>query len=359
VQTLVTEHQVIRKICPERRGEHIAGEFPEGCKSTIQYGEGIAGLAVVLSTYGMVSLERIHEILGAVFNITISPGTISAFIERCAERVQSSVERIKASLKAGAVLHVDETGFRVNGKTRWLHVASTNGLTYMTVEEKRGKEGMDASGILPNYKGIAVHDCWSPYFLFIGMLHALCQAHILRELTFIYERTQQRWSKELMELLLAMKERKETALEQKEAAIPQEELTKFEVKYDALLAEGEALNPPEPRTEGKRGRTKRGKALALIDRLKERKANVFLYMRDFRVPFDNNQAERDIRPVKVKQKVSGCMRTHDGADQFAVIHSFTSTMRKNGMSVFEAVQAALAGKALDLLASVGVGCATE
>jgi transposase len=359
VQTLVTEHQVIKKKCRQRQGESVQGEFPQECASTLQYGSGMATLAVVLNVYGMMSIQRIHEVLSAVFNVTIGTGTISRSIKRCAEQVSESVERIKGTVQGASVAHFDETGMRIEGKTQWLHVASTQSATYMTVEEKRGQEGMESSGVLPSFKGVAVHDCWSPYFLYTLIMHALCQAHLLRELIFVTERTGQAWAEKLSKLLIQMKERKEAIIADKGERMAQEEIAQYEAEYSAILEEGLEANPMPEKAEGKRGRPKRGKVRALVDRLIERKENVFLSLRDFRVPFDNNSAERDIRIAKVKQKVSGCMRTKEGAKDFVAILSYVSTLRKNGVPVYRAVQEALLGNAFLLVNSTFQNLATE
>jgi transposase len=207
VQTQVIEHRSISRACMERNGEILNGVFPQGCGSTLQYGEGIAALAIALNTHGMVSLERIHEILGAVFNVPISVGTIAAFVQRCAQAVKPGVEKIKEAVQGLTIAHFDETGFRVEGKNLWIHSASDEKLTYMSVERQRGKGGMDTSGVLTEFKGIAVHDCWSPYFIYTAILHALCNVHILRDLLWVTERTAQEWAGKVVDVLMRMKAR--------------------------------------------------------------------------------------------------------------------------------------------------------
>ena len=232
---------------------------------------------------------------------------------------------------------MDETGARVDQHTVWAHTASTSNLTYIGIAEKRGKEGMDAAGILPGYQGTIIHDCWASYFLYTLVRHGLCNAHLLRELTAVWENTRQTWALSLIALLLSMKRLKEELLRQGLSAARPEDIIKYSLVYDAIVGDALIQNPlpvPDPATKRK---PKRGKTGALVDRLLLRKNQYLLFFADFNVPFDNNQAERDIRMFKVKQKVSGCFRTFKGAEDFAAIMSFISTAHKNGISAFVAV----------------------
>ena len=309
----------------------------------MQYGSNLAALAVALNMTGMVSVNRTHSILSDVFNVPISVGAIAAMGIRCAENVQDAINNIKSKVIALPIAHFDETGIRVDGKLHWVHCASNSLYTYLTVEKKRGSEGMDSSGVLQSFTGIAVHDCWSSYFKYQNVEHSICCAHLLRELIGIYERTSQSWANELIQLLLRMKNLKQILQTLGVNKFPQNQWKKFSDYYDALIKTGIALNPIPERDEGKRGRQKKGKTLALLERLEKYKGEVCLFATNFAVPFDNNQAERDIRGVKVKQKVSGCFRTKTGADIFADITSYTSTALKHGVSPFFAIKSALEG----------------
>jgi transposase len=213
----------------------------------------------------------------------------------------------------------------------------------LLIYPKRGKAAMNEIGILPEFKGKAIHDCFAAYFSFISMIHALCNAHLLRELVAVFENTKQDWSQKLTDLLLAMKHTKEELLLRNIAAAPNDIVEKYRLEYDEILAQALTQNPVPIREEGQR-KPKRGKTGALVDRLILRKDQYLMFFTDFNVPFDNNQAERDFRMFKVKQKVSGCFRTYDGAKDYAAIMSYVGTARKNGVSAFTAIKNALLGR---------------
>ncbi len=286
----------------------------------MQYGNNLAALAVALNTDGMMGIDRNHTILNSVFGIPISVGTISSFVERCSENVTNTVNQI---CDASDALY-----------------------TYMTVEFKRGEEGIKASGILPEFRGTAVHDCWASYFKYENVRHSLCCAHILRELSGIYENHGQEWAKKLIKLLVDTKDMKNKLIDNGENAFPKNQLDDFHVKYGLLIQEGFEQNPmPAETEEPKRGRKKEGVVRALLHRLNRYSAAVCLFADDFNVPFDNNQAERDICMVKVKQKVSGCFRTIGGSRNFARIMSYIGTAKKQGICAFSAIKDALCGHA--------------
>jgi transposase len=229
--------------------------------------------------------------------------------------------------------HFDETGMRSRGVLKWLHTASTGLLTYVQMHSKRGKEAMDDRGILNDFKGIAVHDCFFPYWKY-GCVHALCNAHLLREITFIDETTGQRWAKEMIGLLLEIKKAVETRRMSKKTSLPKEELSRYIKRYTMLVEEGLKENPKQAKGEGKRGRAKQTKARLLLIRLLSRKEEYLRFAHDFSTPFDNNQAEREIRMAKVKEKVSGCFRSEKGEKSCTRIYSFIQTLKKNKVSVF-------------------------
>ena len=305
IKPQITEHQKVFVKCP-LADEIITGNFPVGITSTVQYGVNLEALAVSLNTSGMVSINRTHEILSGVFGVPISTGTIAAMVKNCAHAVSKSVSDIKAVILGEKLIHFDETGVRVDEQTHWAHVASTKNLTYISIEEKRGKKGMDAAGILPNYLGTGIHDCWSSYFKYGSMRHGLCCAHVLRELTAVTENYHQEWAQKLTDLLLEMKNVKVDLMTQGLYEAPERVWSEYSSKYDEIVQEAQTQNPIPEKDPGKKGRPKRGKVRALIDRLVLRKEQWLLFFMDFSVPFANNQAERDIRPFKVKLKVSGC-----------------------------------------------------
>ena len=351
IATTTTAHQSMKVKCPETQ-EALTGNFPEYITGRIQYGANLKALAVSLNTYGTVSIDRTHEILSGVFGVPISTGTIASMVSDCAKKVEPTVNEIKEAILEEPVAGFDETGTRVNKKTFWAHVASTGCLTYIGISPKRGKRGMDSIGILPNYYGKAIHDCWASYFLYLDIVHGLCNAHLLRELIAVLENEKQAWAQELMDLLLEMKATKEALiLEGQTEALPGL-LEEFIFEYDEILAQALSENPvpePDPMTKKK---PKRGKAGALVDRLFLRKDQYLLFFTDFSVPFDNNQAERDFRMFKVKQKVSGCFRTLDGAIDFANVFSFISTARKKGISAFVAIRDVFLGQPFSVKANV-------
>lgn len=249
-------------------------------------------------------------------------------------------------LRDAAVLHVDESGLRVAGKLHWLHVASTERLTDYEVHTKRGYEAMEDAGILDAFRGMAVHDHWRPYFRYTGCEHALCNAHHLRELQFIHKQYQQPWANDMVLLLLAIKAAVAEASPHAVSLTPPQS-TAFAQRYDEIVQAGFHANsgPSATPVEAvrKRGRPKQPPALNLAIRLRDFKGQVLAFMDDFRVPFDNNQGERDIRMVKVKQKVSGGFRTLEGAQQFGRIRGYISTARKQAKNVFEAIKGAFEG----------------
>ena len=258
-----------------------------------------------------------------------------------AKTITEPVHEIKNAIVAEALVQFDETGTRVDKRTVWAHTASTKTLTYIEIQQSRGKKGMDAIGILLAYLGTAIHDCWASYFLFSDIRHGLCNAHLLRELTAVVENTQQTWAQALIDLLLRMKSVKEKLLLWNRHRPTPHFLKKFSHEYDKIMEDALEQNPPPARTQ--KGRPKRGKTGALVERLILHKYKYLLFFTDFSVPFDNNQAERDIRMFKVKQKVSGCFRTMEGASDFAAIMSYVGTARKHGVSGFTAIKNALVG----------------
>jgi transposase len=341
----VTEHQAEIKNCPHCGMENKA-DFPINVTQPVQYGSHIKSLAAYLNNYQFIPLARICELFEDMFDHSPSEAIILQANAILAERVKPATDIIKQKLINSPVIRNDETGFRVGGKRHWLHVASTNNLTYYDIHEKRGKKAMDDIGILPDFKGTSVHDHWKPYFAYDNFLHSLCNAHHLRELVFIYGQYQQEWATKMMELLIAIKEKVDETRPHNDH-LDQSDIKSFEKKYDEIVETGLMNNIPPPEKQlnkkKKRGKVKQTPAKNMLDRLKEFKEEVLRFMYDFDVPFDNNLGERDIRMTKVKQKISGCFRTIEGAKEFCLIRSYISTARKNGGSVIKAIQDAFNG----------------
>ncbi len=341
----VTEHQVEVKECPVC-GKTNRALFPEGVSRAVQYGPRIKAQAVYLNQQHHIPVERTREVLKDLYGDAPSAATIVAACQEMAERVKPVNEAVREYLvRTEEPVHCDETGMRVAGKLHWTHVASTEQATYLEVHPKRGREALDDIDILPRRQGIAVHDGYSSYNQYPGVKHARCNAHHLRELTFIAEQYEQEWASRMIELLLEIKEAVEEAKEAGRSSLESQQRSDFEGRYDRLIAEGFEMNPPPPEPAvKKRGRKKQGKPRNLIKRLERYKQEALAFMYDFRVPFDNNLAERDLRMVKLKQKVSGCFRTLEGAQTFCRIRSYISTSRKNGQRVLETLVMALTGK---------------
>lgn len=339
----------IRIICPEC-GVKNEGVYPDGIDGAFQYGENLKALAVTLVDYGMVSVERTREIITGAFGVPISTGTIQAMVNECAERVKDTAEEIKNILMRSEVAHFDETGFRVAGVLHWLHSASNALFTYMTIHQKRGVPGIDNNGVLTGFTGRAIHDCFSSYFQYLMCLHALCNAHLLRELQGVFEETGQAWCNDMSELLISMKESVAWYKSIGKECLPMDVIQQYYETYEKIIADGIRPNPLPVREPGARGKLRRGKARCLLDRLELHRDKYLCFIRDFRVPFDNNQAERDIRIAKVKQKVSGGLRSIDGANAFAFVTSFIQTAKKQGVNIFSALRMAFLGLSRDVIA---------
>ena len=342
IEIHVTAHEALAVTCP-LTGKALRGSFPEDVKGPIQYGKKLRGLIVAFNTKGAVSANRIKEIFGGVFGIPLSTGTVNNMVESFAQGLNGIMDEIRNHVISGPVAHFDETGTRIDGKTCWAHVASNARFTYLYLGSSRGKSGMDDGDILPHFHGAAIHDCWKPYWKY-DIKHGVCCAHLLRELQGVQDNhPEQKWPRYFSALLLEMKRRKEVAIEEGQDSIEPEILAHISTVYDAVIRLAYEENPEPVRKPGQRGRPKRGKVLALIDRLRDLKASVCLFTENLNVPFDNNQAERDLRMVKVKTKVSGCFRTRRGASDFLKIMSYLGTARKQGVNAFDAIMSALDG----------------
>lgn len=343
VRLEVTEHQAEIKQCPDC-GQHVKGAFPAQVSQPTQYGPRLKAQASYLNTYHFVPLERTAELLTDFYGQSPSEAGIIAANQLVHTQIQPTLVDIQQQLIATDVVHFDESGLRVAGQGHWLHVASTSELTHYHLHRKRGQEGMRAGGILPTFAGGAMHDHWASYLQFDQCVHYFCNAHHLRELQFVHEQYQQEWAADMAQLLRDIKAEVETTPAPAISLSP-ERLAHYAAAYDRILAAGMAANPPppEPRPK-KRGRPKQSPPKNLLDRLEKHKSGVLAFMYDFSVPFDNNLAERDVRMIKVKQKVSGAFRTQAGAETFCAIRSYISTVRKQGHNVIEAMYDALLGQ---------------
>jgi transposase len=260
---------------------------------------------------------------------------VQTCIAQAAAELTATYERIARAIRQQPVVHFDETGQRAQARLRWLHVAATARLTWYFTHNKRGHLAMNQARILPGFKGVAVHDGWASYRDY-DCTHALCNAHHLRELIYLEETTRQPWTRAMIDFLCAAKQEADEA-RNRQIAIGRKRLAHLRQSYESILRRGERANPLSSIRKGARGRVKQTPAVNLLKRLRQHSEDVLRFLEDLAVPFDNNQAERDIRMPKLKQKTSGCFRTITGADAFAVIRSYTATLRKQGYDVFDAL----------------------
>jgi transposase len=345
VRLQVTEYQVEVKACPCCQAETRA-DLPDGLTlASAQYGPNVKTLAVYLACLHLLPLARVCQILGDLFGTTFSQASVLAACQQSASAIPLVLKRIKTALQTSPVVHNDETGLRVEKKRWWLHVAATCWFTLYLAHPKRGKEATDAMEILPHFLGTSVHDSLASYLQY-GCIHALCVVHYLRELTFVFERFEQGWAKEMKALLLEIKARVQQAREEAMTSLPEAVTRDFERRYTQLVQAGMVANPPPQKRTGKRGPPKKSDALNLLIRLHEYRDLILRFMQDFAVPFDNNQAESDLRMMKLRQKISGCFRTQEGVAIFCDLRSYLSTMQKQGVHLLTALRSAMIGSPL-------------
>jgi len=336
----VTAHKVEIKICSQC-GKKNQASYPEHVKNAVQYGSGIKTWASYLSVQHFIPTARTAQIIEDLFSHRISEQTVIKSCQQLSMKIQPAIEAIKTQLQQANIVHFDESGVRVKGKLHWIHSASTAYLTHYHIDEKRGQIAIDKAGILPELKGIACHDHWKPYFKY-DVQHALCNAHHLRELSYLEKQYKQEFSPEMKELLTTINQEKQEKIESEVSQFSKQEIKAYENSYDKIVAKGQKINPKKPRKakSKKRGATKQTPAYNMLRRLHDYKKEVLAFMYDFQVPFTNNQAEQDVRMIKVKQKISGCFRTFDGAGEFAQNRAYISTSRKNNENVFQSIKRA-------------------
>lgn len=338
IQLEVTEHQCEVKCCPNC-GVVNRGQFPSEVQQPVQYGVNLQGLIVYLMELQLIPSQRVRQLLEEVFGVEVSEGTLYNVRARCFEALAASEVAIQTALQSAEVVHFDETGFRVKNTLWWLHVACTESLTFYFVHCKRGQLALNEMGILPNFAGVAVHDGFKSYASYEAV-HSLCNAHHLRELVFIVERYQQEWADQMITLLVKMKQQVEEAKASGARALNPSTLAELEQNYRDILKLGFDTNPLQAILENspkRRGPPKQSPAKNLLDRLQSQQDQVLRFLHNFDVPFDNNQAERDLRMMKLKQKISGCFRSQDGARMFCRIRGYLSTLRKQGCNVLDAI----------------------
>jgi len=340
----VTEHHAMQAICS--CGQVHTGEFPPDVRATVQYGPRAQAAMVHLNQNHAVSIQRTAALVKDFFGLSVSQAAVVKATQTGADILQSTVQEIGQAVVDSAVAYADETGLRVAKKLHWLHVLVTDTLTWMGCHSKRGGEAFESLGLLQHFKGVLVHDGWIPYKALVCQ-HALCNQHHLRELTFLLEEQGQVWAGDMIELLTYANH--QDNLNCADGKAPSYASKKYQCEvhdlralYEAILAQAQAENPVAPAT-GKRGRPKQSKATNLIGRLRDYSDDVWRFMTQPNVPFTNNLAEQTVRMPKVKQKVSGCFRTPQGAQNYCVIRSYCATMHKQGANIFESLVAAFKG----------------
>lgn len=341
IKAKVTEYQAEVKDCP-CCGIRNLGEFPIGVKDAIQYGPVIKSLSVYFMNYQFLPYKRLQECFQDVFGCKISTGSLYNFQKESYHSLESTEFRIMMGLKSSPIMHSDESGLYVNGKRHWIHEYSSENSTYYAHHEKRGFEAMQKIGMLTGYKGRCIHDHWDSYFLF-DCMHGLCNSHHLRELKFLYEIKKEDWALKMKDCLIAIKESVEYCKNKNRLSA---KLKKYYTgRYRRILKQGLDYhkNLPALVKKGVRGRGAQRPGKNMLDRLTGKEENVLAFMKDFRVPFDNNLGERDIRMIKVKQKISGCYRSANGGDFFCRIRGFISTVRKQNLNVLESIHDAFLG----------------
>jgi transposase len=335
----VIEHQIEVKQCTCGKTHRAACEI----KGITEYGKRFKALMVYLNQYQFLPFERLQEFCEDCLGQSISDGVLESSNQKCYNQLEQTEEIIKQELIKSAVIHNDETGIRCEGKTQWIHSTSTPALTHYSIQNKRGQQAMDAIGILPNYQHTSVHDRWASYENY-PCKHSYCNAHLLRELKYLYEELNHKWALEMKKLLMQAHDYK------KQNKLSSTTIQAIEKKYVQIVHDGFKQEPkPKIPDKPKRGRTPQSKSKRLLDVFANQSEKVLRFMFDKDVPFDNNLAERDLRMVKLKQKISGCFRSKNGAQVYCRIRSYISSTRKQGFLILDALQNALIGNPVSLL----------
>ncbi len=339
----VTEHQAEVKTCACGCVNRAA--FPPEAAAPVQYGPRVKSVAVYLGEYQLLPFDRLAEIMRDLFACeSFSEGTLANFKTDCSRRLEPVEAAIRALATQSEVAGFDETGVRAVGSLHWLHTVSTPFLTWYYAHKRRGRKAMDAAGILPGYRGCAVHDFWESYLAY-DCGHAFCNGHLLRELIFLWEEQNQKWAQSMIDHLLGIKEAVDTARAAGQSALPDADLDRFLTRYERIVEAGYTQNPVAAPSPGpkRRGRRKQSKARNLLDRLRDHPDGILAFMRDFSIPFDNNLSERDLRMMKLRLKISGTFRNFGALVDFCRIRGYVSTARKNGLNALDALRRVFLG----------------
>ena len=348
IEMMVTEHQGEIKSCPKCNTINKA-LFPASVSQPVQYGSGVQTWAAYFTQYQLLPYARTAQLFRDLVGHSVSASFLVNNNRRFGELLQPFIKKLRKKLLQQPVLHADETGYYYQGQRNWLHTLCTEKHTLYMPHAKRGKLAMDAMGVLPYYKGTLVHDFWKAYNDY-ACNHALCNIHHLRNLTFCEEVLNCSWAAKAKQFFLHLLEKVKSAKESGSDCLTRGQLQSISKKYNELIAEGQQLYPPPKKIKGRRGATKKSKSHNLLERFINYKSEVLAFAKNFLIPFGNNLAEQAIRMVKVKQKISGCFRSEQGAKDFADIRSYISTMQKQGYTIIQAIEDAILGYPKKLLA---------
>jgi transposase len=331
ITRVITEYQA--EILVDDQGRRFAASFPEGVTRPIQYGPQFKAHAVYLSQYQLLPYKRIEEYFADQLGVPVCAASLVNFNREAAQKLQAlgAVAIIAQNLRSAKVLHVDETGINIGGKRHWLHCAGNTQWTLFFPHTKRGTQAMEEMQVLGSFRGVLCHDHWKPYYKYTQCLHALCNAHHLRELQYAWEHDGQHWAKQMQDLLLKIHEKVQEAA----GVLMSTQARHYRQQYRKLLHSAQSECPPpapDTKQKAKRGRQARSKSRNLLERLQRFEDDVLRFMSEVDVPFTNNQGENDIRMTKVQQKISGCFRSFEGANHFCRIRSYLSTCRKQNIS---------------------------
>ena len=331
----VIEHQQEIKTCSCCGITWQAGGLPEHIKNEVEYGPGIKALGVYLQHHQHLPMKRGCELMQELFSIPISQASLSNFSQNANRRLTDFESLVHQCILDSEAGHFDETGIRLFKKNYWLHTSSTLNHVLYVVHPKRGGAALQDIGILPNYQGVAHHDAYSPYLALTKLNRSLCNAHVLRELTFALEQKQQSWAGEMISLLCRIKKKVDQS---PHACLDTRWQGRYRKQFQKIINEGLELNPPPKEKSGKRGRTKKTKMRNLLERLNKYQDEYLKFMSDPNAQFDNNLAERDLRMIKVKMKISGCFRSWEGSQASARIRSFIMTAQKQSVNIMMALK---------------------
>ena len=348
IKIMVTEHLSEIKSCPKCDTINKAA-FPDGVNQPLQYGTRVQTFAAYFTQLQLLPYARTTQIFQDLFGHKLSQSFLVNNNKRLAKQLQPFIQELKETILQQPVLHADETGYYYNNNRNWLHTVCSEKYTLYMAHEKRGKIAMDEMGILPHFKGTLIHDFWKAYNEY-PCNHALCNVHHLRDLTFCEEVLNCTWAGKMKQFLLKQLHKVNSLKDEGASCLTKGQLQYMHKKYDGLIYEGQQLYPPPKKVVGKRGCTKKSKPHNLLDRFINFKYEVLAFVLDFSIPFGNNPAEQAIRMVKVKQKISGCFRSEQGAKDFADTRSYIATMQKQGYSIFQAIENAISGNPIKLLA---------